>query len=117
MANKKEREWKEITLENSDVWDKKEPIEGVLVKTENEIGPNSSKMYSIETDEGIVKVWGSTVLDDKLANLPDGILLKIEYEGTLKSKKGTEYHSYKVFIEQETDPKDDKPINIEDIPF
>src|SRR3990167_11148253 len=105
-----DRKWVEKTLENSEVWNKEKPIEGSLVKTESEIGPNKSKMYTIKTQDGEVKVWGSTVLDDKLLGVPVGTYLKIEYEGKLKSKKGTEYHSYKVFIDEDsinqaTEPK------------
>lgn len=107
--------WKEVTLkENSDVWDKEDPIEGKLVKTEHDVGPNKSNMYTIKTEEGEVKVWGSTVLDDKLLGVPENTLVKIEYEGKLKSKKGSEYHSYKVFIEDsEEEPLPEMP---EDMP-
>lgn len=124
------RNWKEVTLESSDVWDKQQPIEGKFVKVETEIGPNKSNMYTIKTDDGEIKVWGSTVLDDKLMGVPEGSYVKIEYEGKLKSKKGAEYHSYKVFIdtgaedmedrnEAEAPPlsDEDEPINMDDIPF
>jgi len=119
------RTWKEITVEdNADVWDKAEPLEGALTKVESEIGPNKSKMYTV----GDTKVWGSTVLDDKLMSVPVGTFVKIEYEGKLKSKKGAEYHSYKVFIDMDSvpqeQPKDkvvdvdpDEEINLSDIPF
>lgn len=108
------RKWKEVTLESGDVWDKKEPIEGKLVKTETEVGPNKSKMYTFDTDDGQVKVWGSTVLDDKLMGVPQGTYVKVEYEGKLKSKKGAEYHSYKVFIDTASMPDDLPTTNIDD---
>lgn len=121
-----DRVWKEITVDtNSDVWDKEKPIEGTLTKTEHDIGPNKSNMYTIKTEEGEVKVWGSTVLDDKLLGVPQGSYVKLEYEGKLKSKKGAEYHSYKVFIDEgslvdEVTPMpddEDAPIDLKDIPF
>jgi hypothetical protein len=104
MADKA-RKFKEVTLEAGEVWDKEEPIEGVFLKAEQDVGPNKSHMYSIKTADGVVKVWGSTVLDDKLLGVPQGTYIKIEYEGKLKSKKGTEYHSYKVFIDEDSVPE------------
>lgn len=108
------RVWKEVTLEDGEVWNKENDIEGKLVKTETEVGPNKSKMYTIETDDGPVKVWGSTVLDDKLMGVPQGTWVKIEYEGKLKSKKGAEYHSYKVFIDTATMPDELPVTNIDE---
>lgn len=118
--------WKEIVVDsNSEVWDREKAIEGTFLKTETEIGPNKSNMYTIKTKDGEVKVWGSTVLDDKLMGVPTGTYVKIEYEGKLASKKGTQYHSYKVFIDEAEDRNDDSaktetlddPIKLSDIPF
>lgn len=100
-----DRQWKEVVMDtNSAVWDREEPIEGKFVKTEQDVGPNKSKMHVLETDDGEVKIWGSTVLDDKLMGVVKGTYVKIEYEGKLKSKKGTEYHSYKVFVDEASVP-------------
>lgn len=108
------RQWKEVTLEEGQVWDKKNPLEGVFVKAEDEVGPNKSKMYTIKNDDGEVKVWGSTVLDNKLMGVPHGSYVKLEYEGKLTSKKGSQYHSYKVFIDTATIPE--QPLTEDDIP-
>lgn len=106
------RKWREVTLEDGDVWDKSGPLEGVMLKAERDVGPNKSMMYTVKTDKGEVKVWGSTVLDDKLLGVPQGTYIRLEYEGKQKSKKGTEYHSYKVFID------DNEPVlaDEEDVP-
>jgi hypothetical protein len=123
-----DRKWKEISVDtNSDVWDREKDLEGIFVKMETGIGANNSKMYTIKTEEGEVKAWGSTVLDDKLANVPEGTYVKIEYEGKLKSKKGTDYHSFKVFIDESTqvaptkdtvaEVVDGEPISLDQIPF
>lgn len=132
MAHK----WKEVTLEDSsNIWDKEAPLEGEFVKVEPDTGPNKSNLYTIKTEKGEeVKVWGSTVLDDKLLGVPMGTFVRIEYEGKLKSKKGTEYHGYKVFLDeaskpdeskqtaptQDNEPTDedlDKPVDLKEIPF
>lgn len=129
-----DRKWVEKTLDaGGDMWDKENPIEGKLVKTQTEVGPNKSNMYTLEQEDGTeIKVWGSTVLDDKLLGVPIGTYVKLEYEGKLKSKKGAEYHSYKVFIDESSVPEpstqipsvfetpahtdEDAPISLEDLP-
>lgn len=113
------RKWKEVVLEQGDVWDKSEPLEGQFVKVEHDIGPKKSNMYTVKTDDGEVKVWGSTVLDDKLMGVPQGSYVKLEYEGKKPSKTGNEYHSFKVFIDEDSPVEDgeDQPIPKDDIPF
>lgn len=97
--------WEERTIENSGTWDKQEPVEGKLTKTESGIGPNESMMYTVTKKDGTeVKIWGSTVLDDKLLGVPENSLVKIQYEGMKPSKKGGKYHDYKVWIDTEGQP-------------
>ena len=103
--------WRENNVQSSDdsVWDKEaDPIlEGKLVKIEHNIGPNESTMYTIEKDNGEeVKVWGSTVLDDRFMGVSVNTYVKVTYEGKAKSKKGTYYHNYKVFIDEDSVPQD-----------
>lgn len=98
--------WKEITLENdeSTIWDREEPIEGRLVMTQDNVGPNDSKMYTLKTDDGDIKVWGSTVLDNKLLGIPQGALIRIVYKGKAKGKKGNSYHDFSVSIAEDDIP-------------
>lgn len=130
--------WSEINLggRDSSMWDKENPnpLEGRLAKIETNQGPNNSTVYTITQADGTdIKVWGSTVLDDKLLGVSEGSLVKISYEGKAKSKKGTYYHDYKVWIDSEGMPGYEKAkaaaqalkkdssiktedINIEDLP-
>jgi hypothetical protein len=63
-------------------------IEGILVRVQENIGVNKSKLYSIDTNNGIKSVWGSAILDDKLAILKVGDLIRITYKGLGEAKKG-----------------------------
>lgn len=93
-------DWKEVTVAASgETWDKLNPVEGKFVKVETEIGPNKSNMYTLATDDGEVKIWGSTVLDDKLLGVPEGTYVRIVYEGKKPSKNGGQYHDYKVWLD------------------
>lgn len=106
MADK--RVWKEVNVDSGEVWDKSAALEGTFLKVDESVGPNGSKMYTIKTDDGEVKVWGSTVLDDKLMSVPRGTYVKIQYEGLLKGKRGTDYHAYKVFFDESSQPAPDE---------
>lgn len=105
-----ERNWKENNVQTDDsVWDKDaEPVlEGKLVKIEHDIGPNSSTMYTILKDDGVeVKVWGSTVLDDRFLGVPKQTYVKVTYEGLKAGKAGKNYHNYKVFIDLDSMPQE-----------
>lgn len=100
------RDWKEVTIEDGDVWDKQNPLEGEFLTAEHEVGPNKSSMYTIRTEKGNVKVWGSIVLDDKLMSVPQGTYVRLEYEGQLTGKTGSKYHGYKVFFDANSTPKE-----------
>lgn len=115
------KEWKKVEL--SPTWNKKnedgtfaiekgDSIEGELVGVESEVGPNDSHMYSIKTKEGIISVWGSTVLDTRLKNISIGEEVKIEYQGQVDSEKtkGRRYHNYEVYHREKSREKASEEI-------
>jgi len=63
-------------------------IEGVLVRVQENIGPNNSMLYSIETPEGVKSVWGATLLDSRMALVKMGNKLKITYKGKAEPQAG-----------------------------
>lgn len=64
-------------------------IEGVLVRVQEDIGPNKSKLYSIETSPNDVKsVWGSTILDSRMALVNVGSKVRITYKGKGEAAAG-----------------------------
>ncbi len=70
---------------------------GILARVQHNAGQNKSNLYSLKKEDGnIVNVWGSTVLDDKMAVINQGDDIKIIYEGKVKPEKGKAYHNYKV---------------------
>src|SRR5665647_276252 len=92
------KDWIEVTATPADeVWDRSAPIEGELIKVQHNIGPYSSEMYTILTEDGEVAIWGSTTLDSKLAELYLHDQIRIEPLGKVKSKAGNrEYWDFKV---------------------
>lgn len=115
-----EHKWVENNVKSDDdsIWDKDaEPVlEGKLVKIEHNVGPNESTLYSIKKDDGKeVKVWGSTVLDDRFLGVPAGTYVKVTYEGLKKGKAGKSYHNYKVYIDEDSVPKEEE-ISMDELP-
>lgn len=91
----------EINAQSSETWDEKggEPIIGTYLGFKADVGPNNSKMFNIKrtTDGEIVGVWGATVLDDKMAAVDVGNLVRIEFLGKKANvKTGKEYKDYSV---------------------
>lgn len=58
---------------------------------------HNSFIYSIKRDDGIIKFWGCKVLDDKMAAIEKGDMIKVIYGGTAKSEKGNIYKLFTVF--------------------
>jgi len=63
-------------------------IEGVLVQKQEKIGPNQSMLYSIENPEGVKSVWGSAILDQRMAFVKVGEKIKITYKGLAEPTPG-----------------------------
>ena len=80
--------YKEI---NPEIWNYENDgdfLEGILVQKQEEVGENKSWMYSIETPEGVKNVWGSAVLDSRMALAKVGDKIKITFKGLGELKAG-----------------------------
>jgi len=63
-------------------------IEGILVRVQENIGPNKSMLYSIETSGEVKNVWGSAILDSRMGLVNVGEKVKITYKGLGEAKSG-----------------------------
>jgi len=64
-------------------------IEGVFIATQHDVGVNKSNLYNLETqDRGILSVWGSAILDQRMALVKPGDKIKITYQGLGEAKSG-----------------------------
>src|SRR3990167_2866875 len=76
-------------------------IEGVYIRTEDSVGINKSKLHHFEVQAKPLSVWGTTVLDDRMAYVKPGELVSITYKGTAKNKRGQDTKIFKVEISKE----------------
>lgn len=84
-------DWEKV---ESNVWrpeNKEDSIEGVLIAKEKSIDYDT-QVYTIEVKvkENIVRrtVYGTTVLDDRMKDIPVGKIIKIVYKGEKQVKRG-----------------------------
>lgn len=77
-------------------------IEGVVLNKEDNVGENKSWLYSIETPEGVKSVWGSAILDSRMALIKIGNKVKITYKGLGEAKAGRNAPKiFKVEVDEE----------------
>lgn len=78
-------------------WNEEKPVMGIYKNKKSDVGPHSSNVYILETEEGEnVSVWGSTVLDNKFSEIPINSTVYVESLGKVKGKHGSSYKDYKV---------------------
>lgn len=63
-------------------------IEGRLAQVQVDVGANDSKLYSIETPEGVKNVWGAAILDSRMSLVSVGEKIRITYQGLSEAKAG-----------------------------
>lgn len=89
-----EKEYEDVEQE---FWNPEKPedsINGILISIEENIGKFKSKVYNIKQDNGnVISVWGSTVLDNKMALIEVGEDIKLVYLG---KPDGKNYDDYKI---------------------
>ena len=106
-TGKNKNEWVEVSA--GDVHDfESDGDELIGIYTESKTveitGQGESQMYTIDTDDGIKKFWGSTILDQALARIKEGAMIRIKFlgRGIQKGKKQAP-KLFKVYCQSEKD--------------
>lgn len=103
--------WKTATADLVPTWQKKgeelvvgAKVEGVLVDRKSGLGQmGNSNLYILEQKGGEkVGVWGSAILDSRLADKVIGTMLRITYKGKIKAKSGKPMNNYEVEYDDST---------------
>ena len=101
-------EWIEVEREEEKeqvkMWEPEamgESVQGRYLDKEEDVGQFKSNLYTIETKEGELKFWGSTVLDDLMEKVPLSCDVKIIFQGKKPSKTGKNpWKDYKVLYKK-----------------
>lgn len=99
--------FKKFESERNETWkpEKGDILEGVFVQRRMVNTTNGlSSINTIEVAGGEKKdVWGNAMLDSFFTNIPVGCMVRMTYQGKLKSAKGgREYHGYVLEHDDET---------------
>jgi hypothetical protein len=89
MVERKNSEWEEVKDPENNVWRPQvagDEIIGIYLRKETDVGRYHTNKYTLETDDGEMDVFGSTVLDTKFKEVPLGYEVKIVYQGEKPSK-------------------------------
>lgn len=104
------QEYEEI---NPSVWkpeNEDDKVEGRYVRKETDKGINDSNAYYLDSLDGKqVLVWGSAIIDDRMAFANIGDWIRLTYKGTTKNKKNQDVKLFKV--ERKTPDKDSTTID------
>ena len=97
-------EWVETGATGSE-WKPEEEgdlIEGVYKRKKENVGINNSNIYVIQEDDKdeTTSVWGSTVLDARFDEIPQGSIVKIEYVGKVKGTGPKPYKNFRVWYKE-----------------
>lgn len=93
-------------------WEKDAEIEGLYIEKREDVGPNNSNMYIIESaeDHENYAVWGTTLLDRRFEKINLNEEVRIIFKGMETSEKsGREYKNFEVYARpaQFRDTEDD----------
>lgn len=91
-------------------------VSGVYKEKRTGVGANDATIYEIKSKEhGLLSVWSTTVLADRMSEVPVGAEVKIECTGEAKTKVGNKPYSLFKVMFRETPMEEVKPED--DIPF
>ena len=97
--------WKKVEagVSNSYDFEQNSVLEGKYIQKRTGVGPNNSCVYEIQQDNGtVVSMWGSTVIDFRMVNVPFNSMIKIEYKGLVKNPKSKRfYKDFDIFIDDD----------------
>lgn len=96
-------EWEKIEgqpMSTTHDFNEKSEFVGIYQGNQSNVGENNSNVYNFLAEGEPVSIWGSAVLDSRLANLTGGEEVKIVYEGMAEGKNGRNYKDYSVYIKK-----------------
>lgn len=90
-------------------------IEGTYVQKLKDIGSHKSNVYVLEVGSERIGVWGSTVIDARMEEVPIGATVGFEFLGMERSKGGgSEYKNFMVAVADDGEVKLDEEVGASD---
>ena len=96
MAKKEQDEFEVVMPQVWKPTEEEESIQGTLVDKGERGGKYNSTRYTLETEEGYVLVFGTTVLDNRMKLVNVGDYIRIKFLGTETNKKGNDTKLFEI---------------------
>lgn len=82
-------------------------LTGVYVSMKSNLGANGSNIYEVRTPTGTVSFWGSTVIDNKMKQVPLGNEILVKFLGEVRNEKTKRtYKDFDIFHKPASKPMD-----------
>ncbi len=81
--------------------EKEDSITGTLLDIHHDVGPSNSTLYTLKSEGKAINVWGSVILDQRMAGIDPGALIKITFKGLGEASAGK--NAPKIFKVEEDD--------------
>lgn len=97
LKEKNKRKFEEVVT--MDIWEAKQVgdnVEGIYIDKEENVGKYSSNAYILENEGKPVMVWGSTIIDRRMALVKIGEYVRITFKELRPSKHGNDLKIFKV---------------------
>lgn len=91
---KNEEEWEDQTGNIWKIENEGDTIKGKVVSIKK--GKFDWNNYQLETEDGIFTVFGSSVLQNRMAGIEEGDTVKIVFQGLQKNKAGQDMKMFQV---------------------
>jgi len=104
MKGGAEQEWDRMWPEKDHPLQEGDSIQGIKTGVVTKYGSNNSNVWLLEVNGETVGVWGSTVIDEHMKDIADGLEVGIEYGGMADSVKrpGKQYKKFLVGVIDDT---------------
>lgn len=120
--------WQKVGGENdAPAWkpeNEGDEVSGVFLEVRENVGANKSNIYTLQQADGSrVGVWGSAVIDNRMASIPVGDQVRIVYLGKAPSKTPgrSAYKQFEIYRKPASAPQTTSPeveeADDSDIPF
>ena len=91
-------------------------FQGTFIQTVPDVGPNKSNVHVFQREDERIGIWGSILLDNRIAVISPDTLIHVVYNGDeVSDKSGREYKSYSVYRKKGPLTPSDNPSD--DVPF
>lgn len=63
-------------------------VEGVLIKVQDNVGPQKSMFYTLEVNEKPESIWGCAILDQRMVGVKIGDKIRVTFKGVGEASPG-----------------------------